>query len=69
MTTKPDLYDAVAVSMRGGIVQWVMGGKTRDNAEAAVEMAVERQGVKENFFAVAVAGQYQEGDKWKGGAL
>jgi hypothetical protein len=60
------LYDVVAVNIQSGRVRLMAEGKTRDNAEAVVTMAVMRRGVEEEFYAEVPAGAYHEGDDWQG---
>ena len=64
-TTMP-LYDVAAVNIKTSVVRLIDQGKTKRNAEAVVLMAVMRRGVEEEFFAVAAAGIYADGEKWEG---
>lgn len=59
-------YDVVAVNLETNDVRLMAEGKTYDNAEAVVKMAVMRRGVDEEFFAEVPAGKYKTGDKWSG---
>lgn len=62
----PTLYDVVAIENHSGRVRRIAEGKTEDNAEAIVKMAVMRRGLDEEFFAPVKAGAYNDGDQWKG---
>lgn len=62
-TPTETLYDVVAVENRSGRVRRIAEGKTEDNAEAIVSMAVMRRGLNEEFFAPVRAGAYNDGDK------
>lgn len=61
-----DKFDVVAVSFASHKVRLIDKDKSAKNAEAIVSMAVMRRGVDEEFFAVAPAGKYAEGDSWDG---
>lgn len=62
----PTLYDVLAVSIELGTVRLIGENKDSANAEAAVNLAVMRRGVKEEFFTVAFAGKYRDGERWQG---
>lgn len=47
------LYDVVAVNIETSAERFIAQGKTLENAEAIVEMAVARRGVDEEFFKTA----------------
>ena len=70
MTNMPEsklpLYDVVGVNIKTSVVRLIDQGNTKRNAEAVVLMAVMRRGVEEEFFAVASAGIYADGEKWEG---
>lgn len=65
-SAQPPLYDVVAVEIATERVLWVVGGKTAENADAVVCMAVARRGVGDRFFVSVRAGLYHEGDTWMG---
>ncbi len=62
------LYDVIAVGLPPNqpVVRLMATGKTLENAEAFVKMAVYRRGVDDEFFAEVLAGTYKEEDVWKG---
>lgn len=60
-----ELYDVVAVDHTTKSVRFMAQGKTLDNAEAIVSMAVMRRGLEEEFFVEVPAGTYKEGDAWR----
>ncbi len=55
-------YDTVAVDIDSSKVLWTYPAKTRDDAEAAADMAVMRQGCADRFFTVEPRGKYKVGD-------
>lgn len=59
-----ELFDVVAVSINDSSVRVISEGKTKENAEAIVSMAVMRRGVDGEFFADVPTGKYKDGDKW-----
>jgi hypothetical protein len=54
MTVLP-LYDVVAVNTATGAERTMATGKTREDADAIVAMAVARRGVDEEFFKMVPA--------------
>ena len=59
------MYDVVEVSTdTHKILSVIAQQKTKKNAEAIVEMAVIRRGVKNSFYAVVESGKRKEGDDW-----
>lgn len=58
------LFDVVAVGIDSNVVRLLDTGKTKENAEAIVKLAVMRRGVNEEFFAEVPAGKYRDGDQW-----
>jgi hypothetical protein len=61
------MFDVVEVEIATGKITRVMERNKDDrNAEAIVNMAVVRRGVKEYFFARVIAGKYRDGDEYVG---
>ena len=66
-----ELYDVLGVNLGGRegpqySVRFMAQGKTLQNAEAIVRMAVYRRGVEEEFFVEVPTGSYNEGEIWTG---
>ena len=61
-----DTYDVFAVNIETGTIRFFGQNKTKANAQAIVTMAVYRRGCDEEFYAIAPAGQYKDGDTWQG---
>lgn len=59
------LFDAISVSLKDSRVKWVIEGKTKEDAEAIVGMAVYRQGNIGHIFLVKPAGEYKVGDTYQ----
>lgn len=60
------MKDVLAVSTETNKVLWVDGPKDEKNAEAIINMAIMRQGVRDRFFTTAKPGKYKDGDSyWK----
>lgn len=63
MSTSPELFDVVSVSIATSKVTALFGErKTLKNAEAIVKMAVGRRGVEEEFYAEVPTGKLKVGD-------
>jgi hypothetical protein len=62
------LRDAIAINLKTQKVRILDSGKTIQDAQAIVNMAVLRRGVQNEFFAVVATGSYVEGEDWQGGA-
>ena len=60
------LFDVVAVDLVTRRVRLMGEGKTLDNAEAVVKLAVMRRGVEDAFFVAVATQTYKEGDTWEG---
>lgn len=65
-TIKEQKYDVVAVNLVTRQVRFMARSKSLRAAEAIVDMAVARRGVDKEFFADAPAGDYADGDTWRG---
>ena len=65
MTTEQK-YDVVAVDCSTLKVRVMERNRSLRSAEATVEMAVLRRGVDREFFADVPAGDYADGDTWRG---
>lgn len=63
------LHDVVAVNLVTNTVRVIASGKTQENAEAIVNIAVTRRGVEEEFFTAVRTESYKDGDKWEGDGL
>jgi hypothetical protein len=50
MTQTTDLWDVVAVGINSGAHRVIAAGKTEEDADAIVKLAVMRRGVEEEFF-------------------
>lgn len=59
-----ELVDVVAVSHDSEVL-WVYGPKDEANAEAAINMAIMRQGLEDRFFTTAPTGKFKAGDKFR----
>ena len=59
------LLDVVAVGITDGIIKWVYTphGETAMDAEAAINMAIMRQGVDTQFYTTVPRGTRVAGDK------
>lgn len=61
-----DLYDVLAVNLGTRRVRVLAGEKTKEDADAFANIAVIQRGVEEEFYPVAAAGRYRDGDPWEG---
>lgn len=58
-----DLRDVLAVTIADGTIR-VLGTMPLAHTERFVTMAVGRRGVETEFYPIAPAGLYRNGDKW-----
>lgn len=59
-------YDVIAVSINEPrTVRLLAHDRDGSNAQAIVEMAVARRGVKDEFYALARHGKYADGDRYE----
>ena len=57
------MFDVIEVEIKAPhSVRLIAEGETESNANAIVQMAVIRRGVKDHFFTLTPAGQYRNGD-------
>ena len=62
------MFDVVKVEYlrQPSLVTVIARDKDARNADAVVSLAVMRQGVKGQFFAIVAPGKYHDGDEWLG---
>ena len=61
-----ELVDVIEVQIKGPHIVRVMAtGKTKVNAEAFINMAIARRGLKHHFYTTAPINQYTDGDELK----
>lgn len=58
------LWDVVAVDLKTYRVRVLKSGLTKENAEAAVKLAVMRLRVDNEFFCDVETGKYRDGDNY-----
>ena len=59
-------YDILEVNIKSRIVSIMGTGKSEDNADAYMRIAVMRRGCDEQFFVVVLTDTYKEGETWTG---
>jgi len=62
-------FDCICIGIEDSVVRWVHETSSLGNADAAMKMAIARQGLGDQFFACVPAGKYSEGEKFTGGAV
>lgn len=61
------LFDVLAVLIDDPrTVRLLAHDKRERDADAVIDMAVIRNGVEIEFFTMAPAGKYRDGDEWRG---
>jgi len=65
----PDTFDVVAVDISTNKVRFFGTGKSYDNADAIVNMAIMQRGLETEFYAVVPHKLYADGEDWHGGSV
>lgn len=59
-----ELYDVLAVGIDDSKIRIMAKGKTENNAEAVILIAIARRGLEKEFFTSCEAGKFKEGDTY-----
>lgn len=59
------MVDVIEVNISTKVVRVLASGKSEQNAEAIIEMAVMRRGVEDCFYKAVPADQYRDGDTYR----